>query len=290
LAAFFFGPGDVSTALVFAEGENPAVAAAAAMPAPPTIEEMVPKLWVAADTVWVLVCGMLVFFMNLGFAAVESGMCRAKNCVNILSKNFIVFAVSSMAFWIIGFDLMFGANTDADMNKYLGSVSPFLKGEDNSPATLTAYKGAYGALNWSGVPLWAKFFFQLVFTGTAATIVSGAVAERIKYLSFIVFSFIMGTAIYPIVGHWIWGGGFLATDYNFFDFAGSTQVHSVGGWAALAGVIVLGARKGKYTNGSRSGRRCRWRRCGRGGCRWGSNCGQFRLFARPTSGCARCGW
>jgi Amt family ammonium transporter len=97
------------------------------------------------------------------------------------------------------------------------------------------------------VPLWAKFFFQLVFAGTAATIVSGAVAERIKYHSFIVFSFIMAIAIYPVVGHWIWGGGWLASKWNFFDFAGSTQVHSIGGWAALTGALILGPRLGKYS-------------------------------------------
>lgn len=100
-------------------------------------------------------------------------------------------------------------------------------------------------MNWTGVPLWAKFFFQLVFAGTAATIVSGAVAERIKYVSFIVFSFIMAMAIYPVVGHWIWGGGWLQTR-GFVDFAGSTQVHSIGGWAALMGVLILGPRIGKY--------------------------------------------
>jgi Amt family ammonium transporter len=122
-----------------------------------------------------------------------------------------------------------------------------LGGEDNSPAMAGAYKGVYGALNWTGVPLLAKFFFQLVFAGTAATIVSGAVAERIKYHSFILFSFIMAVAIYPVVGHWIWGGGWLQTR-GFLDFAGSTQVHSIGGWAALAGILILGPRIGKYTS------------------------------------------
>jgi len=204
-------------------------------------------LKVGMDTVWVMVAAMLVFFMNLGFAAVESGMCRAKNCVNILSKNFVVFAVSTVAFWIIGWGLMFGNDDAGEKGGYFGTHGLwFVQGEDNSPATLTDYKGDYSAINWTGVPLEAKFFFQLVFTGTAATIVSGAVAERIKYHTFIVFSFIMGTVIYPIVGHWIWGGGWLSK-MNFFDFAGSTQVHSIGGWAALTGVIVLGPRLGKYT-------------------------------------------
>src|SRR3990172_3569336 len=125
-----------------------------------------------------------------------------------------------------------------------------VSGADNSPATLDAYKGVYGALNWTGVPLWAKFFFQLVFCGTAATIVSGAVAERVKYISFIIFSFAMAMFIYPVIGHWVWGGGWLAK-LGAFDFAGSTVVHSVGGWAALAGVITLGARIGKYGKGGK---------------------------------------
>ena len=196
---------------------------------------------IAADTVWVLVTGMLVFFMNLGFAMVESGFARAKNCVNILSKNFIVFAASSIAFWVIGWGLMFG-----DGNGFMGMKGLFLlSGADNSPAAGDAYQGVYSAISWATVPFLAKFFFQLVFAGTAATIVSGAVAERIKYGSFIVFSFVLVGLIYPITGHWIWGGGWLAKA-GFWDFAGSTAVHSVGGWAALAGVIVLGPRFGKY--------------------------------------------
>lgn len=197
---------------------------------------------VAIDTLWVLVTGFLVFFMNLGFATVESGFARSKNCVNILSKNFIVFAVSSLGFLLLGWGLMFG-----DGNGFVGLQGLFmLGGADNSPAVAEAYQGVYSAISWTGVPLWAKFFFQLVFCGTAATIVSGAVAERVKYISFIIFSFILTLIIYPIVGHWIWGGGFLAT-LGMWDFAGGAVVHSVGGWAALAGVIVLGPRVGKYT-------------------------------------------
>ncbi|MCM8797926.1 MAG: ammonium transporter [Candidatus Omnitrophica bacterium] len=196
---------------------------------------------VVIDTIWVLVTAKLVFFMNLGFAMVESGFARVKNCVNILSKNFIVFAVSSLGFLFLGWGLMFG-----DGNPFMGLKGLFfVSGLDNSPAVGEAYKGVYSALSWTGVPLWAKFFFQLVFCGTAATIVSGAVAERIKYISFIVFSFIMTMVIYPIVGHWVWGGGWLQAK-GMFDFAGSTVVHSVGGWAALAGVLLLGPRFGKY--------------------------------------------
>ncbi|MBI4597590.1 MAG: ammonium transporter [Candidatus Omnitrophica bacterium] len=196
---------------------------------------------VVADTLWVLMTAMLVFFMNLGFACVETGFCRSKNAVNILSKNFIVFACSTIGFWILGFGLMFGNG-----NPLVGWDGLWiLGGADNSPATGEAYQGAYAALNWTGVPLLAKFFFQLVFAGTAATIVSGAVAERIKYFSFIVFSLVITAVIYPVIGHWIWGGGWLAAK-GFLDFAGSTQVHSIGGWAALAGILVLGPRVGKY--------------------------------------------
>jgi Amt family ammonium transporter len=231
--------------------------AAPAPPAGPTNAD----LKVMADTLWVMVTGMLVFFMNLGFACVESGMCRAKNCVNILSKNFIVFAVTSIGFWLLGWGLMFG-NGEGDFGKYVGMKGLWMvSGEmtdaegavvkDNSPATGADYTGPYAAINWTGVPLWAKFFFQLVFAGTAATIVSGAVAERIKYHSFIIFSFIMAICIYPVVGHWIWGGGWLAAEWNFFDFAGSTQVHSIGGWAALIGIILLGPRIGKYSKDGR---------------------------------------
>ncbi|MCR4287768.1 MAG: ammonium transporter [Deltaproteobacteria bacterium] len=196
----------------------------------------------ALDTVWVLVTAFLVFWMNAGFALVESGLCRAKNTVNILAKNFIVFAISSIAFYIIGWGLMFG-----DGNGFIGTSGLFfITGADNSPAVGAAYQGVYSAMNWTSVPLFAKFFFQLVFAGTAATIVSGAVAERIKFLSFIVFSFVIVGFIYPVVGHWIWGGGWLAKK-GMWDFAGSAVVHSVGGWAALAGVIVLGPRLGKFT-------------------------------------------
>lgn len=185
-----------------------------------------------ADTLWVFLAAILVFFMNLGFASVEAGFARAKNTVNILSKNFIVFAVSSLGFLLLGWGLMFGGD-----NPFVGTEHLFILGNaDNSfyDDTLT-----------STVPFWGKFFFQLVFCGTAATIVSGAVAERVKYVSFIVFSFVLTLVIYPIVGHWIWSGGWLA-DLGFMDFAGDSAVHSVGGWAALAGAVILGPRIGKY--------------------------------------------
>jgi Amt family ammonium transporter len=201
---------------------------------------------VAMDTMWTLIAAMLVFFMNLGFASVESGLCRAKNTVTILAKNFIVFAAASIAFLVVGWGLMFG-----DGNPFFGTQGLwFVGGADNSPAMGDAYKGVYSSINWTGVPLWTKFFFQLVFAGTAATIISGAVAERIKFGAFYVFSFVMVALIYPVVGHWIWGGGWLAK-LGMFDFAGSTVVHSVGGWAALTGAMVLGPRIGKYNREGR---------------------------------------
>lgn len=184
------------------------------------------------DTLWVVFAAVLVFFMNLGFAAVESGFARSKNTVNILSKNFIVFAVSSLGFMLLGWGLMFGGD-----NPIVGTQQLFILGNSN----LDFYKDTLT----SNVPFWGKFFFQLVFCGTAATIVSGAVAERVKYISFILFSFVLTLVIYPIVGHWIWGGGWLAK-LGFLDFAGDTVVHSVGGWGALAGAIILGPRYGKY--------------------------------------------
>lgn len=184
------------------------------------------------DTIWVFLAGILVFFMNLGFASVEAGFARSKNTVNILSKNFIVFAVSSLGFMLLGWGLMFGGD-----NPFIGTKNLFILGN----ADLSFYNETLTA----NVPFWGKFFFQLVFCGTAATIVSGAVAERVKYLSFIIFSFVLTLIIYPIVGHWVWGGGFLAS-LGFMDFAGDTVVHSVGGWAALAGALILGPRIGKY--------------------------------------------
>ena len=225
--------------------EEPAAAAAA-----PTftkeIADAVAGQKVALDTLWVMITAFLVFFMNLGFALVESGFCRAKNTVNILFKNFVVFAVSSIAFLVLGFGIMFGNG-----NPLFGTEGLFFAGgADNSPAMGEAYKGAYAALNWTGVPLWAKFFFQLVFAGTAATIVSGAVAERIKFKAFLVFTLFMVGVIYPVGGHLVWGGGWLASK-GFLDFAGSTVVHSIGGWAALVGILFLGPRLGKYGPGKK---------------------------------------
>lgn len=203
--------------------------AAHAQDAAPTTEE----LKIALDTVWVMVAAFLVIFMNAGFAMLEAGFCRQKNAVNILSKNLIVFGLSTIAFWIIGFALMFG-----DGNPFFGMNGFFLGGD---PAK-------FASLDWTVVPLEAKFLFQLAFAGTAATIVSGAVAERIKFVSFLIFSLVLTGILYPITGHWVWGGGWLSTlGTPFFDFAGSTVVHSVGGWAALTGALILGPRFGRYS-------------------------------------------
>ncbi|MEA5507461.1 ammonium transporter [Halotia wernerae UHCC 0503] len=210
---------------------------------PPTTAELkvaTDNLKVALDTLWVAIAAFLVFFMNAGFCMLETGFCRQKNAVNVLAKNLIVFALATVAFWAIGFGFMFGNGND-----FIGLNGFFLKGLDNSPATGDAYKGVFSAISWTGVPLAAKFLFQLVFAGTAATIVSGAVAERIKFVDFLIFSLLLVGIAYPITGHWIWGTGWLA-DMGFWDFAGSTVVHSVGGWAALMGAAFLGPRIGKY--------------------------------------------
>ena len=198
---------------------------------------------VIADTLWVMLAGILVFFMNLGFGMVETGLQPAKISVNVSAKNFIVFSIASLTFWFIGWGLMFG-----DGNGFLGYHGLWmLGGADNSPMTGDFYEGVYSSMSWATVTLFAKFFFQLVFAATAATIVSGAVGGRIKFLSYIIFSALLVGIMYPITGHWIWGGGWLQ-ERGFFDFAGSTVVHSVGGWAALAGALVLGPRIGKYNS------------------------------------------
>ncbi|MEP0948893.1 ammonium transporter [Nodosilinea sp. FACHB-141] len=189
---------------------------------------------VTLNNIWVLVCSFLVIFMNAGFAMVETGFCRQKNAVNVLTKNLIVFALATLAFWFIGFSLMFGANG----NGWVGWGSFFLGGAPE----------LYG-LGPDGINLTKDtfFLFQVAFAGTAATIVSGAVAERIKFVDFLIFSVLLTAIAYPITGHWLWGGGWLA-DLGFHDFAGSTIVHSVGGWAALMGAAFLGPRMGKYNS------------------------------------------
>ncbi len=186
----------------------------------------------AINTVWVLVAAFLVFFMQAGFAMVETGFTRAKNASNIMMKNLMDFVVGSLAFWAIGFGLMFGA----DRLGLIGTSSFFLSSAD--PATS------------DGLWQFAFWMFQCVFAATAATIVSGAMAERTKFIGYLIYSALISALIYPVVGHWIWGGGWLAQK-GMIDFAGSTVVHSVGGWSALSGAMILGPRLGKYgKNGS----------------------------------------
>ncbi|HLC26935.1 MAG TPA: ammonium transporter [bacterium] len=186
----------------------------------------------AMDTVWVVLTAVLVFFMQAGFACVEAGFTRAKNTVNIMMKNFLDFCMSSLAYWAIGFGLMFGNG-----NALFGLTGFF---------TAAGTGDQYSALNWTSVPTLSAWFFQLVFAGTAATIVSGAMAERTKFGAYLIYSFVISLLIYPVIGHWIWGGGWLAS-LGMLDFAGSTVVHSVGGWLALSGVLLLGPRMGKYS-------------------------------------------
>ena len=227
-----------------------AIAQSAAPTPTPTIDDVqknIVALDATLDTLWVVIAAFLVFFMNAGFALFESGFCRRKNAVNILTKNLIVFAIATIAYWAIGFGFMFGND---DGNNFIGLRGFFISGADNSPAIGEAYQGDFSALNWTSVPLEAKFLFQLVFAGTAATIVSGAVAERIKFIAFLLFSFLLVAFGYAITGHWIWGGGW-ADKMGFYDFAGATVVHTVGGWSALVGAAILGPRLGRYTDDGR---------------------------------------
>lgn len=201
---------------------------------PAMAAENVADLTVALDTVWVVVAAALVFFMQAGFAFLEGGLTRAKNVGNIMMKNAMDFGIASISFWAVGFAIMFGAG-----NAIFGTSGWFL---NVAPSQVDK---VFASLSWTPVPLMAKWFFQMVFAGVAATIVSGAMAERTKFHSYLIYSAVITAVIYPIVGHWAWGGGWLS-GLGFQDFAGSTVVHSVGGWAALAGVLVIGPRLGKY--------------------------------------------
>jgi len=191
-----------------------------------------------ANNLWMMVAIFLVFIMHLGFATLESGLTRSKNTVNILFKNTLIVAIGLLTYALVGFNLMYPGD-GWQIPQFLGFTG-FGIGTDASGVT-SAYNPGY--------TYWTDFLFQGMFAATAATIVSGAVAERIKVNSFLIFSTIYIAIFYPIIGSWAWGGGWLAS-LNFHDFAGSTLVHSVGGWAALAGIILLGPRYGKYVNGS----------------------------------------
>ncbi|MFW5893704.1 MAG: ammonium transporter [Verrucomicrobiota bacterium] len=192
------------------------------------------------NNTWMLAATFLVFIMHLGFATLESGLTRAKNTVNILFKNTLIVAIGILTYALMGFALMYPNDV-----WWLGKVIGFAGWGIHSP------EGAAGAIDYAGgaYTYWTDFIFQGMFAATAATIVSGAVAERIKLNAFLLFSTVYVMLVYPVVGSWGWGGGWLS-DLGFHDFAGSTFVHSVGGWAALAGVIFLGPRLGKYVNGT----------------------------------------
>lgn len=188
------------------------------------------------NNTWMMVATFLVFTMHLGFATVEAGLTRAKNTTNILFKNTAIVSIGLLTYTLVGFNLMYPGTWL--LGKFFG-FGGFGIGTDAAGLT-SAYNPGY--------TYWTDFLFQGMFAATAATIVSGAVAERIKLGPFLVFSTIYVALVYPFVGSWKWGGGWLA-EKGFHDFAGSTLVHSVGGWAALAGVILLGPRLGKYVNG-----------------------------------------
>lgn len=190
-----------------------------------------------ANNIWMMLCIALVFIMHLGFSLLEIGLTRAKNTINILFKNVIIIIVGLLTYTLVGFNLMYPGG------EFAGAFMGFSGFGLDMPAngiSATYYNGQY--------TYWTEFLFQAMFAATAATIVSGAVAERIKLSSFIIFSAIYVGIIYPMVGMWKWGGGFLEA-LGFYDFAGSTLVHSVGGWAALIAVWLLGSRIGKYRKG-----------------------------------------
>ncbi len=190
----------------------------------------------AVNTIWVLLGAALVFFMQAGFAMVETGFTRAKNAGNIIMKNLMDFSIGTPVFWLIGFGLMFGSN-----NGFIGSISGI------------ASESNYGnGMLPDGVPFWAYLIFQTVFCATAATIVSGAMAERTKFISYCIYSLIISLVVYPISGHWIWSSEGWLCEMGFHDFAGSTAVHMVGGVAAFVGALILGPRIGKYHKDGRA--------------------------------------
>ena len=189
------------------------------------------------NNVWMMVCTALVFFMHLGFSFLEIGLTRQKNTINILFKNFFVITAGLIIYCLIGFNLMYPGEWIIE-----GVIGTIVPGLDSVAASNLSYNEGY--------TYWTDFLFQGMFAATAATIISGAVAERIKINSFILIAILYVTIVYPIVGSWQWGGGFFSTfisdELGFYDFAGSTLVHSVGGWGALVVIYFLGARKGKF--------------------------------------------
>ena len=177
------------------------------------------------DTVWVLLAAFLVFFMQAGFGMVEAGFIRAKNACNILTKNFLDYCTASIMFFLVGYAFMFGNG-----NNFIGWSAFGLSSAGLCPPNL---------------PIWAFWLFQAAFCGAAATIVAGAMAERMRFPAYLMYTVVISALVYPIIGHWVWGGGWLS-DIGFADFAGSTVVHATGGWAAFIGAVLLGPRIGKY--------------------------------------------
>jgi Amt family ammonium transporter len=191
------------------------------------------------NNVWMMLCAALVFFMHLGFSFLEIGLTRQKNTINILFKNFFIITMGIIVYCLVGFNLMYPGNFNIIGNGILGFAG---LGLDSAAASDLAYNEGY--------TYWTDFLFQAMFAATAGTIISGAVAERIKINSFMLIVFIYVGLVYPVVGSWQWGSGFLYS-LGFYDFAGSTLVHSVGGWGALIIIYILGARKGKFdSNGN----------------------------------------
>ncbi len=190
-----------------------------------------------ANNVWMLVATFLVFIMHLGFATLESGLTRSKNTINILFKNTFIISMGIITYAICGFNLMYP--DDFSVGQFLGFAGPWISAPGGADGLIAYADGGY--------TYWTDFIFQAMFAATAATIVSGAVAERVKLSSFMVFATVFVAFVYPIAGSWKWGGGWL-DQMGFYDFAGSTIVHSVGGWAALVGAFILGPRIGKYTS------------------------------------------
>ena len=213
-----------------------AMVLAGLVPGLATAQEAVPDPVFMVNNTWMMVATFLVFIMHLGFATLETGLTQAKNTVNILFKNMGIIAIGLLTYAICGFNLMYPG--EFSIGTFFGFAG-FGIGTDAAGLT-SAYSEGY--------TYWTDFLFQGMFAATAATIVSGAVAERVKLGPFLVFSAIYVAVVYPILGSWKWGGGWL-DEMGFYDFAGSTVVHSVGGWAELAGVIVIGPRLGKYVNG-----------------------------------------
>jgi Amt family ammonium transporter len=212
--------------------------------APPTLESVgaaVDQVAWTLNNLWIMLAGCLVFIMHLGFATLESGLTRSKNTVNILFKNTMIVCIGLLTYGLIGFHMMYPGEFNGFFS--LGSFGSFITIDPSDAAAVQAnltsdYNPGY---TW-----YTDFFFQAMFAATAATIVSGAVAGRVKLSTFLVFATLFVGISYPITGSWVWGGGFLK-EMGFYDFAGSTLVHSVGGWGALVMAILLGARLGKYT-------------------------------------------